>query len=70
MLILFYSSEPLPSDCKDLQNKGVTKSGVYTIFPQDVYLCISLRVYCDMETDGGGWTVQKILVLRKKKKKV
>ncbi|KAB7502155.1 Angiopoietin-4 [Armadillidium nasatum] len=43
-------------DCWELQNKrGKTKSGVYKIQPT---LTIKpFFVYCDMETEGGGWTV-------------
>ncbi|CAL1284422.1 unnamed protein product [Larinioides sclopetarius] len=47
-----------PVDCAELQENGVTKSGVYTIYPRNrLASCQSIEVYCDMETDGGGWTV-------------
>jgi hypothetical protein len=39
--------------CKELQDAGVTASGYYTIKP----LSTSYDVYCDMLTDGGGWTL-------------
>ncbi|KAJ8046538.1 Ficolin-1 [Holothuria leucospilota] len=47
---------PLPAkDCSQLLQEGVTTSGVYRIqpvtYPQPFY------VYCDMETEGGGWTI-------------
>ncbi|XP_067121706.1 techylectin-5A-like [Centruroides vittatus] len=44
-----------PSDCTDIKNKYFTKSGIYEILP--VNRTIVFEVYCDMETDGGGWTV-------------
>uniref|UniRef100_A0A8D0GXS5 Fibrinogen C-terminal domain-containing protein n=1 Tax=Sphenodon punctatus TaxID=8508 RepID=A0A8D0GXS5_SPHPU len=43
-----------PRDCKDLVARGITVSGWYTILPR---ACIPMTVLCDMETDGGGWTV-------------
>ncbi|XP_043913761.1 ficolin-1-like [Protopterus annectens] len=41
-------------DCKELMEKGNLLSGWYTIYPED---CKSMEVFCDMDTDGGGWLV-------------
>ncbi|XP_047474475.1 fibrinogen-like protein 1 [Penaeus chinensis] len=42
-------------DCAQLLLQGFTESGVYTIYPRNSDK--SVAVWCDMETDGGGWTV-------------
>ena len=40
--------------CSDLLKSGQTRSGVYSIDPDGKG---SFDIYCDMRTDGGGWTV-------------
>ncbi|KAM4597946.1 microfibril-associated glycoprotein 4-like [Polymixia lowei] len=39
--------------CDEVYNNVSTYSGVYTIYPS----VTPLQVYCDMDTDGGKWTV-------------
>ncbi|XP_076095740.1 microfibril-associated glycoprotein 4-like [Mytilus galloprovincialis] len=47
------SEAHIHGDCSDLYRQKV-RSGVYKIFPEGR---AGFNVYCDMETDGGGWTV-------------
>ncbi|KAM4688840.1 angiopoietin-1 [Discoglossus pictus] len=41
-------------DCADLYHAGFNKSGVYTVYINNV--SEPKKVYCNMETAGGGWT--------------
>ncbi|NXR97238.1 FCN1 protein, partial [Oxylabes madagascariensis] len=43
-----------PRNCQELLAKGKVLSGWYTIYPQN---CNATTVFCDMDTDGGGWIV-------------
>ncbi|XP_065804342.1 tenascin [Labrus bergylta] len=47
---------PFPTDCSQELLNGIKTSGEVEIFPQGK-LGTSMMVYCDMETDGGGWIV-------------
>ncbi|XP_075867861.1 angiopoietin-2b [Nelusetta ayraudi] len=42
-------------DCAEIQRSGVTESGIYSIrLPNSTQ---TVKVFCDMKTRGGGWTV-------------
>ncbi|KAL8170084.1 UNVERIFIED_CONTAM: hypothetical protein K2H54_062944 [Gekko kuhli] len=47
-----HSSETRARNCKELLELGETLSGWYTIYPAPGK---AMAVFCDMETDGGGW---------------
>ena len=49
---------PLGANCLEILNSGYTSNGMYTIDPDGLNNGIDpFSVYCDMLTDGGGWTL-------------
>ncbi|XP_067132352.1 techylectin-5A-like [Centruroides vittatus] len=46
-----------PIDCAQIMKNNNGKSGIYRIWPLAWEKVGSFSVYCDMDTDGGGWTV-------------
>lgn len=47
---------PHPADCSQVQQNSNAASGLYTIYLHGD-AGRALQVYCDLDTDGGGWTV-------------
>jgi len=46
-----------PRDCADIYNNGERSDGVYTVYVLIGRAHRSVEVFCDMTTDGRGWTV-------------
>ncbi|XP_015671662.1 angiopoietin-4-like [Protobothrops mucrosquamatus] len=53
--VLLKKEDRLFQDCTDVLQSGFNLSGVYTL--QINNLTEPKKAFCDMETDGGGWTV-------------
>ncbi|GIY30269.1 techylectin-5A [Caerostris darwini] len=52
------NSEHKAMDCEELLSFGHNSSKIYTVWPKSRILNgKSVEVFCDMDTDGGGWTV-------------
>ncbi|TMS09738.1 Tenascin-N [Larimichthys crocea] len=47
---------PFPMDCFQMMKNGFKTSGIYTVYINNDR-SKPIEVYCDMETDGGGWLV-------------
>ncbi|OCT66965.1 hypothetical protein XELAEV_18038247mg [Xenopus laevis] len=52
-------THPLPQNCMQWMNQGDTISGWYLL---DTLAGLPLSVFCDMDTDGGGWIKSRRVV--------
>lgn len=53
-----------PIDCAAIHEYNIfSQSGVYIIWPPSRVINYPISVYCDMEDDGGAWTVSFTHVL-------
>ena len=55
VFVWFFIAAFVPRDCLDVQLSGRRSSGMYSVYITGN--SAPTRVYCDMETSGGGWLV-------------